>query len=299
MRLMISIISTTLLSLILACAPETSETLKDNPYADQLKSYWYDGKGEISSYELKQARYGEIREGKAVLIFVTEDFSTKTMTKADQSAAENISVLKLNATRKFNTGIYPYSMMNSSFFPFPNGENSIKISTSSQEWCGHTYLELIDQGNFEIQNHSYFQSEAQQEIKLKKSLLEDDLWTMIRLNPDNLPIGKLEVIPSFFYLRFSHNDIRAYSCELSLTSASDGNKIYNISYPELDRELIITFNQNFPFQIQGWEDTYFSGWGEKKQKLTTSATLIKSIRTDYWTKNSNADSGMRGDLGLE
>ena len=28
----------------------------------------------ISSYKLEQARYGEIRNGKAVLVYVTEDF---------------------------------------------------------------------------------------------------------------------------------------------------------------------------------------------------------------------------------
>ncbi|MDP7238046.1 MAG: hypothetical protein QGI34_15090, partial [Candidatus Latescibacteria bacterium] len=37
--------------------------------------YWYQGKAEITSYTLKQARYGEIHDGHVVLIFVTEDFS--------------------------------------------------------------------------------------------------------------------------------------------------------------------------------------------------------------------------------
>ncbi|MFT6868118.1 MAG: hypothetical protein ACJA08_002968 [Cyclobacteriaceae bacterium] len=296
---MVSFISIFLLNLIMSCAPNATVDTQTNPYDKQLREYWYNGLAEISSYELKQARYGEMHDGKAVLIFVTEDFSTKTLTKADQKASENISVLKLNATRTFNTGIYPYSMMNSSFFPFPNGENSIKIATSSQEWCGHTYLELIDNGDFEIQNNSYFQSEAEKDIKLKKVILEDDLWTKIRLNPGTLPTGKMKVVPSFFYLRFSHNEIKAYDCELSMVLGKNGNNTYTITYPELQRELKITFDQNFPFQIQGWEDTYFSGWGEKKQKLTTSATLIKSMRIDYWTKNSNADIGLRGELGLE
>lgn len=299
MKIMISFINVLLLSFLLSCSNNLPETKQQNPSYQQLKDYWYNGEAELSSYDLKQARYGEMRDGKAVLIFVTEDFSTKTNTKADRSASDNVSVLKLNATRKFNTGVYPYSMMNSTFFPFLDGENSIKVSTSSQEWCGHTYLELIDNGSFDIYNASYFQSEAQKNIKLQKSILEDDIWTMIRLNPNKLPTGTLKIIPSFFYLRFSHCEISAYSADMSLKKDREGNMRYTIAYPELDRVLTITFKDEFPYQILGWEDSYASGWGEKRQKMTTSGTLIKTIRSKYWSKNSNADKGMRSDLGLE
>lgn len=296
---MISTISFLVLSAMLACQPSSQKATKTNPYTEKLKAYWFNGEAELTSYELKQARYGEIREGKSVLIFVTEDFSSKTMTKSDKRTEDDFPVLKLNNTRKFDTGIYPYSMMTSTFFPFPNGDNSIKISTSSQEWCGHTYLELIDKGGFEIQNHSYFQSESQKEISLKKNLLEDDLWSRIRVNPDNLPTGELKVIPSFFYLRFSHNEMKAYDAQLTLTDGTGGSKVYSVIYPELERTLKITFESAFPFKIVAWEDTYYSGYGENRKELTTSATAIKTIRSQYWSKNSNADAGMRGELGLE
>ena len=75
--------------------------------SDEFKTYWYTGEAEITSYQLEQARYGEIREGKAVLIFVTENFLPQIQVKADEENPSNISVLKLNATKKFNTGIYP------------------------------------------------------------------------------------------------------------------------------------------------------------------------------------------------
>ena len=296
---MISTISFLVLSAMLACQPSSQKATKTNPYTEELKAYWFNGEAELTSYELKQARYGEIREGKSVLIFVTEDFSSKTMTKADKRTEDDFPVLKLNNTRKFDTGIYPYSMMTSTFFPFPNGDNSIKISTSSQEWCGHTYLELIDKEGFEIQNHSYFQSESQIEISLKKNLLEDDLWSRIRINPDNLPTGELKVIPSFFYLRFSHNEMKAYDAQLTLTDGTGGSKVYSVIYPELERTLKITFESAFPFKIVAWEDTYYSGYGENRKELTTSATAIKTIRSQYWSKNSNADASMRGELGLE
>ena len=50
--------------------------------SSEMKKYWYNNEAEISSYSLVQARYGEIREGKAVLIYVTETFSNKTFAKA-------------------------------------------------------------------------------------------------------------------------------------------------------------------------------------------------------------------------
>jgi len=116
------------------------------------KEYWYAGEAEITSYKLTQARYGEIHSGHAVLIFVTEPFSTKTWTKADQPTATDVSVMKLNFTKKFNTGIYPYSMMTSTFLPVDGAVNSLKITSSSQEWCGHTYMEMKNKSKYEFKS---------------------------------------------------------------------------------------------------------------------------------------------------
>src|SRR5690606_11722530 len=77
---------------------------------ENFKSYWFDGQAEITSYTLEQERYGEIREGTAVLIYVTEDFLPGAQVKADQPSETNIPVLKLNKTKNFITGIYPYSI---------------------------------------------------------------------------------------------------------------------------------------------------------------------------------------------
>lgn len=86
----------------------------------EFTDYWYSGKAELSSYELKQSRYGEIRTGEVVLVFVTEPFSLKKQVKLDnptKAGKDNVSVLKLNQVRKFKTGIYDYSIMTSTFTP--------------------------------------------------------------------------------------------------------------------------------------------------------------------------------------
>ena len=157
----------------------------------QFKEYWFAGEAEITSYQLSQERYGEIHQGSAVTIFVTEDFLPKEQVKANESLETNIPVLKLNLVKKFNTGIYPYSIMTSVFNPINVKSHAIKISNSVQEWCGQVYMQLNNRKDFEIVSHSYFQGEADQKIDLDKTWLEDELWNILRVNPAELPTGEL------------------------------------------------------------------------------------------------------------
>lgn len=262
-----------------------------------MKDYWYSGQAEISSYSLKQARYGEVHEGHSVLVFVTEPFNISKYVKSDYGSADDVSVLKLNNTRKFNTGIYPYSMMTSSFLPFENGEHSFKVSSSSQEWCGHTYINLENRDEFNVLIESYFENESDV-ISMKKSLLEDDFWSKIRLNPRELPTGNISVVPSFFFLRMTHAECKAYDCKASWIE----NKIvtkYILEYPGLGRSITIEFETNGPHKILGWKETFKSGFGADAKVLTTEGTLIKTLRSDYWNKNKKSDSYLRTELGLE
>ena len=72
----------------------------------------------MNGYRLVQPRYGAKRAGTAVLIYVTEDFSDSLRVKADPGkhpASDVYPVLKLNAVRDFQTGIYDYNVMTSVF----------------------------------------------------------------------------------------------------------------------------------------------------------------------------------------
>src|SRR5690606_23926934 len=101
-------------------------TAKKKVLSQEFKDYWFGGKAEITSYELEQARYGEMRQGKSVLIFVTEPFLAKEQVKADEHHVDNVTVLKLNSTKNFITGIYPYSIMSSCFYPIWDNQHAIK-----------------------------------------------------------------------------------------------------------------------------------------------------------------------------
>ncbi|WP_396601517.1 septum formation inhibitor Maf [Algibacter sp. R77976] len=260
----------------------------------EFNAYWYAGKAEISSYKLEQARYGEMREGTAVLIYVTEDFLPNIQVKADHQNPNNVPVLKLNATKNFNTGVYPYSIMQSTFYPVSNNQHALKVSSAMQEWCGHVYLQLNNRDQFEILSHSYFEGEADKNSKIDKAILENELWTKLRINPKSLPKGDLKIIPSFEYSRLRHLEVKPYSAKASLTEST-----YSIEYPELNRTLSITFNPEFPFDILNWEETFKSGFGANAKALTTKATKLKTIKSPYWQKKFVKDEALRETLQLK
>jgi len=286
-----------------SCKQETEQP------SEEFKKTWYAGKAELSSYTLEQARYSEIRSGEAVLIFVTEDFSIDKLVKLDEpeKANEKIRVLKMNMTKNFNTGIYPYSMMLSVFTPASKDgkEKTIKADFSSQEWCGQTFSQLQLKGNnYNWQLHSYFEKEGEQDKKIDAVLLEDELWNRIRINPSNLPQGKISIIPGLLWQRLSHVELKAEEAVLTISKADSffinaGEiQMYTIHYPHAQRTLQIYFQSTFPHEIAGWHETYPDGFGSSKKMLTTKAVLKKKIWLDYWKHNALADSSYRDTLQL-
>ncbi|MEC7772056.1 MAG: septum formation inhibitor Maf [Bacteroidota bacterium] len=276
---------------------KTKEQPPKNPLSENFKQYWYAGEAEITSYQLEQARYGELRDGKAVLIYVTEPFLPTEQVKANNSNPENVSVLKLNATKKFLTGIYPYSIMSSTFYPVYDNQHALKTSLSVQEWCGHVYSQLNNREKFDFTSHSYFEGEADRAFSMEKTILENEIWTKIRINPDHLPLGDVSMIPSLEFLRLSHQEIKAYNANAQLSS-KDGISTYTISYPKLERNLMIHFTADFPYSIESWTEELKSGFGSDAKTLTTSATKIKSLKTAYWQQNDNKNLILRDSLGL-
>lgn len=278
--------------------------------SEKFGDHWYDGLGELTGYELTQARYGELHKGEAVMIFVTEPFSRSKQVKLDNHDNNNpdqASVLKLNFTKKFLTGIYPYSMMLSTFTPVDGGQSTppLKITMSSQEWCGHTFTQLNHRGNgFDASTYSYFESEGDRQFNINETLTEDELWTRIRLNPAELPTGKVDLIPGIFYQRLKHSDRSVETAEISLTSldsslmAATPHQIYDINYPSSNRNLKIFFETDYPHGILGWEETSRSGYGASAKPLTTTAKRLGTIRTPYWQQHNNEHRVIREQLGL-
>jgi hypothetical protein len=275
---------------------------KKDPFllSDEFKNYWYAGKAEICSYNLKQARYGEIHDGSAVTIFVTEDLSKSKQVKLDDpesAGTDRLPVLKLNLTKKFNTGIYPYSMMLSVFSPVDinNYPAAVKISSSVQEWCGITYTQAnLHNNKYEVQWNSYFEDEGDQHASFDLCIPEDELWNLVRIAPDRLPVGEQRVLPGSLYTRMTHIPFAVQTANITLKEDAEA-KIYSIDYTTQKHTINIRFEKTFPYKILGWEET-FPGFDGKF--LTTTATLNKTLLTDYWNHHNNVDRVMREKLDL-
>lgn len=117
--------------------------------------------------------------------------------------------------------------------------------------------------------------------------------------PERIKSGKTTMIPSFFYLRLMHKEMKGYVCEIKTMTHQDETSEIEMSYPELDRKLCIRYKTDFPHTIESWTESYVDGWGEKAQRLETKGTKITSIRSRYWEQNDNANEKLRADLGLE
>ena len=248
--------------------------LVHNVQKGPFDDYWYQGKAEVTSYKLEQARYGEIHQGHAVLIFVTEDFSLSRQVKLDspqRNPGDAVNVLKCNFTKKFNTGIYPYSMMASVFTPvdISGHPNTLKVTASSQEWCGHTYTQLnLVKSEYRVHQASYFESEGDRDFKLRKQLLEDEIWTRIRIDPKSLPTGDIRLIPGTLYSRLKHLPLQVEEARAGMQEKDKKTMTYSLEYKNIDRRLFVHFRKDFPHEISGWEEEYVSGWGANAKKIT-------------------------------
>lgn len=259
---------------------------------DPIRDFWFSG-AEINRYTLDQSRYGHQHPGHAELIFVTEPFLTEKQVKNETGSQPSTDVLKLNALRTFNTGIYSYRTMTSTFRPvdpvkFPH---ALKTTTSVQDWCGQSYQQINRKhSKWQVELRSYFEKEGDQNYELEESWLEDELWLLARLDPQKLPTGLIQVIPGAVTTRFDHHPIRPYKAIGSLKYSKQ--IIYTLYYPELQKTLEIILDLKFPHIIRAWKETSPQG--------TTKATLTHRImNSEYWSKNKPNDQTLRSTLGLD
>lgn len=272
---------------------------RENIDFERWGNYWFQGNAEISSFDLTQYRYGEAREGSAVLVFVTEDFSRSKQVKVDDSQAagrDAQTVLKLNHTRNFITGIYPYSMMTSVFTPVKELSQAVKITSSVQEWCGQSFIQLnLGSGDsYSGQLYSYFEAEGDASLSIS-GLAEDDIWNLIRLDPDQIPLGGVKVFPSMMYQRFTHQKLESEEAFIRIQDITAQRRQLELSYESGRRTLKIDFRREFPYEIMAWEEIEIRPNGEQE----VSRAERKAIKViDYWTKNSLEDEYLRGELQL-
>lgn len=215
-----------------------------------FQKYWKTQGIETSKFVLKQ---DSLTIGEATLSYSIKDFGK------DQPNG-TIKSLFANFTQKTIHGNYNYSENLTTLTPLdsPLYPHALSVVSSSQSNDGTDFL------SFQPEPKSYLfvgrnSIEPEKEIHeiTEKGNLEDEIWTKIRMNPDALPQGEIEMIPSLGYWNKIHKSPSAQEvkAELKDIEGTKKLKIYLLDYPALKRKFDIIFEANFPFQIIEFRET--------------------------------------------
>jgi hypothetical protein len=260
-------------------------------------AYWFDGNAEISSYALTQSLYGSKYEGRTVLLFVTEDFNKREFIRIEPSAMKNadaVTVMRLNSMTEFNTGIADNAKMTSVYTPIDRKvyPQSLMLTFSQHDWNGQTFMEARWKGNrYDVHELSYLVPGNKEKQTLARAALEEEIWTLIRIAPNLLPVGKVNFIASPAYLQSNKLENKVYEAVTTLTSSCDYYN-YTIQYPALDRILDIEFEAKFPYKI--------ISWSERVGNIEVSAgRILNTVKSDYWNRHGRIDEVLRKDLKLD
>jgi hypothetical protein len=145
---------------------------------------WDDGNAEVAIYAARERRYGTLRDSRAVLITVKEDLDTSSLVKADGPYhPHTVEVIKLNTLVTTVTGVYEYRQMSSTWLA-RRGAHPIRVTLSSQDWCGLTHKTLtVLEGAALLRTDSYFGAEAGRVFRFavdERTVLGDALPLFVR-----------------------------------------------------------------------------------------------------------------------
>ena len=263
---------------------------------------WGDGRAELSGYAITTRRYGTPREGKAVLIYVTEPMDRRVWVKDDAGdvpAADRVNVMKFNHVIKFQTGIYPYSVMTSVFAPVdgaaPERFSPVKIAMSAQEWCGHVYQRIAPKSaSFENEIRSYFHAEGDRDATVAApagTLYEDALPIQLRELDGPFAGGKSwsgSVVPSLWSRRRRHVELLPVPATIRREDASrDGIAVTRFTLAYGGETIVYDVERAAPRRLLGWKT---SDGDEGK--------ILKTARLPYWQLNNAGDEKYLQQLGL-
>tara|TARA_B100000508_G_scaffold141026_1_gene145230 strand:+ start:4213 stop:5175 length:963 start_codon:yes stop_codon:yes gene_type:complete len=281
---------------------EKLESTTYEPENKQQKSYdlsYFGGEAEVSTYSLKRARYNDVHPGEAVLIFVTEPFLSDEQVKLERGSSEQkTSILKLNKIERFTTGVYDYSMYTSVFTPIEKfkPEHPLKVTFSSQDWCGQAFAQINNSNGYEYQHNSYFQAEGDTSYHLEYTFVEDNLFNLARIDDQMLPVDEFQILPSQSYVRTAHIEYKPYEA-IGSKSINDTSLIYNYEIPELKRSVRVFMDPQDHNKILKWTETYPTVFDGKLR--TSEYNLKESRKIPYWRLNSRSDEIRRENLRIE
>ena len=275
-------------------------------------SVWGDGQAELAGYDLTFPRYGHLRSGVAVTIFVSEPFSNALRVKSDpgrRGPEDEFPAMKLNLIQDFSTGVYDYNEMTSSFVALMpvNGRPAgslTKVSFSSQEWCGHVWHQLLfDPSAIRSTVHSYFDGEADQSQTLDypvEALPADALhhWARGMAYPV-LQAGEsrqVALLPSMQSARHAHQSLAWSTARISRAT---GRERVTVPAGEFETERLDVESADGTirsFYVETAAPRRIIRW---KSSTGEQASLLASRRLKYWQMNAAGFEKELESLGLK
>lgn len=263
--------------------------------------HWGDGRAEMSGYRVSLPRYGETREGRLVLIYVTEPHDRRRWIKDDDADdPHRVEVMKLNAALEFRTGVYPYSALTSVFAPVADWGRErfspVKLTADVQEWCGSWRLQAWPgERSFRSLRLSYFAGEGERlrEVDAPGDLLWEDAL-LIQLRELDGPFAdggdwSGHVVPGLWRLRTGHAGARPVPATITRRDAEHGDTPvtrFVLEYGDYRRTYDV--EKAPPRRVLGWSTSEGA-----------EAELLDTERMAYWRLNAEGDGTARARLGLD
>lgn len=258
------------------------------PNTFAANALWDDGRAEIDAYEASVRRYGLPRKLTAYLIVVKEDFSKKQLVKADpgHDPEDLFPVLKLNHVIDYQTGIYTYHQMASGFFDRLTMD-LVKLSLTSNEWCGNTYKEYTRRaggGALHVRTYWDNQAEATHDLPAGDDVVFYDalpLWIRSlpqapgTARPLRLVPGQIDSKGAKPLIRSA--TLRALSEELVIVPAGGFRALHWELLGDGRPESFWT-SRDYPYVLVAWDRPDGSGY-----------RLKWTQRLAYWTLNHPGD----------
>jgi hypothetical protein len=265
------------------------------PASAAFGAAWNDGNGELAGYKAVVPRYGALRVAELVLVTVTEPMNRRTWIKDDAArGADRVSVLKVNASLKFQTGIYPYSVLTSTFAPVDDWGverfSPVKVTLTAQEWCGHVFHGIWPgRDRFLSQEISYFASEGEESRSIATppgTLYEDALLIQLRELDGPFAGGKSwsgSIVPALWRVRKAHEPIRVVPATIT---RKEGETIeFALSCASYTRT----------FEVERGGAHHILGWTASDGE---DVKLLKAARLPYWKLHDPGDESYREKIGL-
>ncbi len=218
--------------------------------------FWDDGKAEVAVYDANRIIYGNNRPHTTRLITVSEDFNKEYYVKADWPYGQKplLTVLKQNMNATIQTPNYPYHFMRSYFIDRFDFGTPVKMSISSQEWCGTTYKEFhLWKDQPDISYHSYWDGQGTGEFKIPSDEnyhFEEELYLLLR----GLKFEDSLVVRFFL----AENQISSKASEpeysLSFAEVKEQSSSWQVTVESKDgRELKYEFSKTYPHVLLSFE----------------------------------------------